>query len=185
MNTAFPSADRDSDDDALHWQVLLRRFLPILWLLIVAVIGWRELNGIAWSSLRDDILALPLPTLLDLLLFGATGLFAMSAYDWLLARWNGIAIPRTTLLRYSWIANSFNNFVGFSGLAGSGIRYLRLSREGIKARHALAYSATIMLTISVGLGDPSGDPASFEAAIAEFRGFADRQNLTPLFYQIS
>lgn len=153
MKTPPPSAGRDSgDDDVVQWQVLLRRALAVLWLIIVVVIGWRELNGFAWSSLRDDIRALPLPTLLGLLLFGAAGLFAMSAYDALLARWNAIAIPRSRLLRYSWIANSFNNFVGFSGLAGSGIRYLLLGREGVKARNALAYSATIMLTIPVGLG---------------------------------
>jgi len=147
-----PAADRDGTDETPRWQSVVRRLLPITWLAVVIVIGWRELSGFSWATLRANIQALPSTTQLGLLLLGGAGVLAMGAYDTLLARWSGITVPRGRLLRYSWIANSFNNFVGFSGLAGSGIRYLLLSREGVKARDALAYSGTIMLTIPVGLG---------------------------------
>src|SRR3569623_4609 len=147
-----PAADRDGTDETPRWQSVVRRLLPITWLAEVIVVGWRELSGFSWATLRENIQALPSATLLGLLLLGAAGVLAMGAYDTLLARWSGITVPRGRLLRYSGIANSFNIFVGFSGLAGSGSRYLLLSREGVNARDALAYSGTIMVTIPVGLG---------------------------------
>ena len=75
----------------------------------------------------------------------------MTVYDWRAARVLDIRIPSTTLVRNAWIANTFNNLIGLSGLAGSGIRMLLLTGERIDDRRAAAYSGLIMVSVPVGL----------------------------------
>jgi phosphatidylglycerol lysyltransferase len=72
-------------------------------------------------------------------------------YDWLAARIFNIEISFTTLMRNAWIANTFNNLIGLSGLAGSGIRMMLLASHRVDTRRAAAFSALIMATVPVGL----------------------------------
>ncbi len=137
------------------WRVL-RRLIPPLFLLLVSVLAWSELQKLDWPQLRAALKDLPAWKLLGVLGIGLGSVGLMSWYDYLLKRWLGITLPILTLLRVSWIANSFNNFIGFSGLAGSGIRYLLLGRERVAAHTALVYSGTIMLSVPVGLGVLAG-----------------------------
>jgi phosphatidylglycerol lysyltransferase len=60
-------------------------------------------------------------------------------------------LPFRTLVRNSWIANTFNNFIGLSGFAGTGIRLLLLGTLGIESRYATAFSIFIMVSVPVGL----------------------------------
>jgi phosphatidylglycerol lysyltransferase len=75
----------------------------------------------------------------------------MSLYDWHAARAFAIRLPTRTLIRNARIANAFNNLIGLSGLAGSGIRMLLLGSERVETRRAAAFSALIMASVPVGL----------------------------------
>ncbi len=130
----------------------LRRLLPLAFLLLIGLFAGRELTQLDLNQVRASVKAVPLPTLVGLQLTALLGVLAMSLYDILLSSWLEIVIPRKNLLRYSWVANTFNNFVGLFGLAGSGIRYLLLTRDGATPKAAAAMSASLLLSVPVGLG---------------------------------
>ena len=144
------TAARGADDASTRLLVVRRAFSTVL-LCAVVVLAWNELKHLDWTRLHRDVQTLPLASLILLIVAGLGAVFAMTAYDVLLARWQGIRIPARELMRLSWVANSFNNFIGFSGLAGSGIRYLLLSRSGVPTRQAIGFSGTILTSIPVGL----------------------------------
>jgi len=138
-------------EDASIRLLLVRRAFSAVLLCIVVAVAWTELEHLDWARLHRDVQSLPLATLLLLIAAGAAAVFAMSVYDVLLTHWQGIRLPTRELLRLSWVANSFNNFIGFSGLAGSGIRYLLLSRAEVPTRQAIGFSGTVLTSIPVGL----------------------------------
>ena len=136
------------------WQThifVLRRLLPAGFLLVVGAMTARELTRLDLRALADSLHQVALPALLGLQAVGLAALMAMALYDLALCRWLGIHLPLPRLLRYAWIANAFNNLVGLSGLTGSGIRYLLLTREGLSPSTAAGYAATVMVSISAGL----------------------------------
>lgn len=132
----------------LHW---LKRALPVLILVLVAVLAARELRGLDIHAVRAVLGALSLPQLLSVQLLALAGVLAMSLYDWHAARALNITIAPRTLIRSAWIANAFNNLIGLSGLAGSGIRMLMMTADRIEAKRAAAFSALIMASVPVGL----------------------------------
>lgn len=141
-------ADGDTRVSRLAW---LRRFVPFVFLLAAVWIAWHELARIDFHALRASVQALPTGDLLALLALGLVAMLAMTLYDWRAARALGVSLPPAKLLRYAWVANSFNNLVGLSGLAGSGIRFLLLTREGVDTRRAAGYAGIVMFSIPMGL----------------------------------
>ena len=142
-----------SGQDTPSPQILMwmRRALPPAFLLLVGVFSARELAQIDLRELRASVQAVPVVTLLALQGLGLIAALGMVLYDGAMCRWLGIALPLRRLLRYSWVASTFNNLVGVSGLTGSGIRYLLLTREGVAPATAATYSGIIMLSTSTGL----------------------------------
>jgi phosphatidylglycerol lysyltransferase len=141
----------DADDEPADWMTWVRRILPLVFVALVAVLAARELHGLDLHSVRQALQALSLPQFLLVQFIALTGVFAMTVYDWLANRAVGIALPRAALVRNAWIANTFNNMIGLSGLAGSGIRMLLLTGERIDAERAAACSGLIMVSIPIGL----------------------------------
>lgn len=132
----------------LRW---VRRALPAVFLVFVAVLAARELRGLDLHAVHAVLQALTLPQVLLIQLIAVTGLLVMSLYDCHSARAFDIRLPVRTLIRNAWIANAFNNLIGLSGLAGPGIRMLLLSSEQVETRRAAAFSALIMASVPVGL----------------------------------
>lgn len=132
----------------LRW---LRRVLPAVFLLLVGIISAYELRGLDLHAVRALLEAITLEQLLIIQLVALFGVLSMSLYDWRAARLFGIEITPRTLIRNAWIANAFNNLIGLSGLAGSGIRMLLLSAEGVQTQRAAAFAALIMASVPVGL----------------------------------
>jgi len=133
---------------ALRW---LQRALPVVFLLWILVLAARGLHGLDIHAVRAVLQALSLPRLLIIQLVALAGVLAMSLYDWRAARVFGIALTPPTLIRNAWTANAFNNLIGFSGLAGSGIRMLLLAGRGIDVRRSAAFSTLIMASVPTGL----------------------------------
>ncbi len=129
----------------------LRRAAPPILILVTGFAAWFELRGFDFHAVHQSVRRVPLETLAGLHLLALAAIFGMSLYDLWVSRWLEIDVPRTKLLRYSWVANTMNNLIGLSGLAGSGIRILLLTREGVSARTASLYSGVVMLSIPVGL----------------------------------
>ncbi|MGW8228283.1 MAG: hypothetical protein ACWGOW_05245, partial [Gammaproteobacteria bacterium] len=132
----------------LRW---VRRVLTAIFIVLVAVLAIRELRGFDVHALRAVLQAVTLPQLLLIQLIAIVGLLSMTLYDWHAARVFKLGIPLPTLLRNAWIANAFNNLIGLSGLAGSGIRMLLLGSERIDVQRAAAYAGLILASVPVGL----------------------------------
>ena len=153
---AFAPAPRDeitpiAETEPLQWMHWIRRALPLAFLVLVTVLAVHELGGLDVHAVRQALQALSLPQLLLVQLMALAGVFAMTVYDWRAARALDIRLPLTSLVRNAWIANTFNNLIGLSGLAGSGIRMLLLTGERIDAGRAAAFSGLIMVSVPVGL----------------------------------
>jgi phosphatidylglycerol lysyltransferase len=147
--TAEPvSAPESEQSEHVRW---VRRALPVFFLVMVALFAGRELHALNLHAIRAGLQALSLPQLLIILLIALSGVLAMSLYDWHAARTLGLRLPPLTLVRNAWIANAFNNLIGLSGLAGSGIRILLLGNEHVETRRAAAFSALIMVSVPSGL----------------------------------
>jgi phosphatidylglycerol lysyltransferase len=125
--------------------------LAVIFIVLVAVLAARELRGFDVHALRAVLQTLTLPHLLIIQLIALAGVLSMSLYDWYAGRVFNLKIALPTLLRNAWIANAFNNLIGFYGLAGSGIRMLLLGNERIDVQRAAAYSGLILASVPVGL----------------------------------
>ncbi|MFD1903446.1 flippase-like domain-containing protein [Paenibacillus rhizoplanae] len=73
----------------------------------------------------------------------------MSTYDYLIRRHFRLEIGWLRTFRYAWIANTFNNMIGFAGLAGAGLRTLLYKRSSVPASllaPAIVFLSPLMIT---------------------------------------
>ena len=143
--------ETDPNRRAVSLLAWLRRAAPLLLVTVTAFIAGVEIEGFDFHALHETIRRIPLGWLLGLQVLGLVAVFEMTLYDWWLSRRLRLDLPLPRLVRYSWVANTMNNLIGLSGLAGSGIRLLLLTRDGVPARTASLYSGVIMLSVPVGL----------------------------------
>jgi len=129
----------------------LRHGIPIAFLVLVILVAGYELRQLDFHAIRATLHALSPLSLLGVQLVAFLGVFAMGLYDWQAARTLRLPVGVSRLLRNAWIANSFNNVVGLSGMAGSGIRLLLLTTEQVKAPTAAAFAGLVMFSVPVGL----------------------------------
>ncbi|MCD9021401.1 bifunctional lysylphosphatidylglycerol flippase/synthetase MprF [Cohnella silvisoli] len=75
----------------------------------------------------------------------------MTAYDFLLLRWNQMKLPLLTLWKISWIANTFNNAMGFAGFTGAGLRLMMYRKRGLQTAGLLKSVLYLTLSMMTGL----------------------------------
>ena len=141
----------DSNRRAATLLAWLRRGVPPLLVALTGLVAWYQIKGFDFHTLRAAVYRIPLGVLLGLQALALAAVFEMVLYDWWVARWLKVSLAWNRLIRYSWVANSTNNLIGLSGLVGSGIRILLLTRDGVATRVASLYSGVIMLSVPVGL----------------------------------
>jgi phosphatidylglycerol lysyltransferase len=141
-------AGTSSVTNALVW---LRRGVPIVLLSCVALLLYRARDEFSFEALRATTQSIPFISLVGLVAIGIAAVATMYLYDWALARWQGIDIPQARLFHYSWVANGISNIAGMSGLTGSGIRFMLLTRAGVPADRAAVYAGVQVLCIPLGL----------------------------------
>jgi phosphatidylglycerol lysyltransferase len=146
----------DSSDDASTSRVTealtwLRRFVPLVLLSGVALLLYRARHEFSFQALRATTQAIPFWSLLALVAIGLAAVSTMFLYDWVLARWLRVEIRNGLLFHYSWVANGISNIIGMSGLTGSGIRFMLLTRDGVPADRAAVYAGVQVLCIPLGL----------------------------------
>jgi phosphatidylglycerol lysyltransferase len=112
---------------------------------------WRELGHLDLHAIHGVFRQLSLPLTLALLAAGLAVSVLNASYDLLLARWLELPPRLSYVMRYAWLAGVLNNVVGFSGMTGSGIRYLALTRAGATTAQALADASLVLFSVPVGL----------------------------------
>ena len=121
----------------------LRRFAPLLLIAAVAALLLVESRHVNLAAIQHALAGVA-PAWLAVLGFG--GLFAiavMSSYDVLAARF--VALDRKPIhsLRLGMLANGINNIASLSGITGSGLRVLLLTRDGAATASAVRYAALV------------------------------------------
>lgn len=139
--------------EALTW---LRRCVPVVLLSLVALLLYRVRHEFSFEALRATTQAIPFWALVGLVVIGLAAVSTMFLYDWVLARWQHVDIAIGRLFHYSWVTNAISNIAGMSGLTGSGLRFMLLTRDGVPAERAAAYAGVQVLSIPLGLAVLSG-----------------------------
>ncbi len=150
-HNSSPESSTASNTATANGLASLRRLLPFVFFIVVVGFAIGEVRGLDIHGIRSALQALTPAQLLGIQGAALAGILLMGLYDWLAARVFAIALAPGTIVRIAWIANTFNNLVGMSGLAGSGLRILLLGGEGVDNRKALSYSSLIMLSVPSGL----------------------------------
>ncbi|MCC2930446.1 bifunctional lysylphosphatidylglycerol flippase/synthetase MprF [Bacillus sp. LBG-1-113] len=129
---------------------ILKIVFPVAVLLFVFYQSKKELTNLSFKRTLMVINGLERTDLFILVLIGLLAVAAMSLYDYVLKYSLRLSITNGKVFRVSWIANSFNNVLGFGGLAGVGLRMM-FYKEHTKDHKALV-KGIAWLTSSMLLG---------------------------------
>ncbi|GIO32986.1 MULTISPECIES: bifunctional lysylphosphatidylglycerol flippase/synthetase MprF [Paenibacillus] len=122
----------------------VRLLIPIAVIGFVYWEGQRELRQISFGRTIGELRRLPASSVAEIFLFALFSVAVMSLYDFMIRRHFRLKVGVWSTFRYAWIANTFNNIIGFAGLTGAGLRTILYKRSGISP--ALMASAVVFLS---------------------------------------
>ncbi|WP_330217230.1 hypothetical protein [Paenibacillus durus] len=127
----------------------VRALFPVLIIALVYWEGQHELKGIRLAKTLHELRLIPAQGVMQMMATALAAVAAMSAYDFLIRAHYRMKIGVWSTFRYSWIANTFNNLIGFAGLAGVGLRTLLYKKSGVPAAvltPAIVFLSPLMIT---------------------------------------
>ncbi len=130
---------------------LLKVLFPLSLMFIIINQGRHEFSRLNIVETLHLIIKLPGSSRALLLLASMAAVFCMTGYDWIVARRYGERIKAGSLLRVSWIANTFNNLFGFAGLTGSSVRVILYMKLGMEPKQAVYASSVLLPSYATGL----------------------------------
>ncbi|GAB6991163.1 bifunctional lysylphosphatidylglycerol flippase/synthetase MprF [Paenibacillus pini] len=122
----------------------IRLIIPIAVIALVYWEGQRELKQINLNRTFHELRKLPISAVVDIFLFSLFSIAVMSLYDYMIGRHFRLKVKFWSTFRYAWIANTFNNIIGFAGLTGAGLRTLLYKKSGVSP--ILMASAVVFLS---------------------------------------
>ena len=123
-------------------------------MLIVSLIYFEGRNELANLSLATSFSLLRSFDPIKLLLFFITGSAAVSCmtlYDYFIIKSLKYKISLLKTFKISWISNTFNNFLGFGGLTGAGIRSILYKEENVPNKECLFINVLLVPATTTGL----------------------------------
>ncbi|MFT0803954.1 bifunctional lysylphosphatidylglycerol flippase/synthetase MprF [Bacillus swezeyi] len=130
---------------------VLRIVFPAAVLLFVIYQAKKELAGLSFKETFLIINNVERSDLFILVFLGFAAIAAMSLYDFVLVRSLGMRIPKWKTVKVSWIANSFNNVLGFGGLSGAGLRTILYKEHVSDVKKLIKGIAWLASSILLGL----------------------------------
>jgi len=134
---------------SLYQTKIVRLLIPVAVIGLVYVEGSHELKRIHIGRTIHQLREMNHQSVLLILVTSLVSVSAMSGYDYLIRHHFKLKVGILATFRYSWIANTFNNILGFAGLTGAGIRTLLYKRSGIPPAQmgaAVLFLSPIVLT---------------------------------------
>ncbi|MFP5521129.1 bifunctional lysylphosphatidylglycerol flippase/synthetase MprF [Peptococcus simiae] len=110
-----------------------------------------ELKQINMRDIEHMVSRLAFTDWLVLLAGGLAAFSCCALYDLLFARYFHLDLPKWRIFSIGWIAQSFNNFVGFAGLTGGALRLKLYTAAGADEDQAYRLSAGILASTLLGL----------------------------------
>ncbi|MGN7762227.1 bifunctional lysylphosphatidylglycerol flippase/synthetase MprF [Paenibacillus sp. 22594] len=127
----------------------VRALIPIAIIALVYLEGQHELKQVHLGLILHELKRVPAEAIAQMMGVALLAVAVMSGYDYLIRRHFRLNIGRWSTFRYSWIANTFNNLIGFAGLAGVGLRTLLYKKSGVPAAvltPAIVFLSPLMIT---------------------------------------
>ncbi|AKG36694.1 bifunctional lysylphosphatidylglycerol flippase/synthetase MprF [Paenibacillus durus] len=127
----------------------VRVLVPVLIIAFVYWEGQHELKGVRLAKTLRELRLIPAQGIMQMMGTALAAVALMSAYDFLIRAHYRMKIGVWSTFRYSWIANTFNNLIGFAGLAGVGLRTLLYKKSGVPAAvltPAIVFLSPLMIT---------------------------------------
>ncbi|MEK3687746.1 bifunctional lysylphosphatidylglycerol flippase/synthetase MprF [Paenibacillus sp. FSL R10-2736] len=127
----------------------VRALVPLLIIGLVYWEGQNELKQIHLGMIIHELKAVPAPAILQMLGISLLSVAVMSTYDYLIRGHFRLQTSYLSTFRYAWIANTFNNLIGFAGLAGAGLRTLLYKKSGVPSSvlaPAIVFLSPLMIT---------------------------------------
>ncbi|HET7627810.1 MAG TPA: bifunctional lysylphosphatidylglycerol flippase/synthetase MprF [Bacillales bacterium] len=135
----------------LYKLLLLRILVPIAVVLLLLREGHSHFASIDIAEVYRELKQLRLSGVMELLFFALFSVTVMSGYDLIIRSHYRLEIPTGKLLKYSWIANTFNNFVSFAGIAGAGVRTLLYKKQHVPAKKMIIANLLLAPSVVTGL----------------------------------
>ncbi|MFC5406474.1 bifunctional lysylphosphatidylglycerol flippase/synthetase MprF [Cohnella soli] len=135
------------------YQKWIKFLIPAAIIAVIYLQARDVMHGIRPEVAAHLVLKLTFPDHVRLLATSVIAVSLMCGYDFILTRMAGYRFRIVTLWRVGWIANSFNNLMGFAGLTGSSLRLMLYRKRGGPAEMFLPklifLSASMLTGLSV------------------------------------
>ncbi|WP_172255360.1 bifunctional lysylphosphatidylglycerol flippase/synthetase MprF [Saccharibacillus deserti] len=115
----------------LYRMKIVRLLIPVAVIAFVYFQSEGELRKLNFSRILFDIRTMPTEAIVQILGLSLVAVSVMSTYDFLICRHFRLNVTNWAAFRYGWISNTFNNFLGFAGFTGAGVRALLYRGSGI------------------------------------------------------
>lgn len=127
----------------------IRALFPLVIIGLVYWEGQHELKQVHLGLTVRELRHMSPGAVIEMIVVALLSVAVMSAYDYLIRRHFRFQVGAWSTFRYAWIANTFNNLIGFAGLAGVGLRTLLYKKSGVPAAiltPALVFLSPLMIT---------------------------------------
>ncbi|ANF96842.1 bifunctional lysylphosphatidylglycerol flippase/synthetase MprF [Paenibacillus bovis] len=133
---------------ALFRARIIKILIPLIILAVIYMQGRKEIEHINLARVFFELRHMPPSAIIQILIASFVAVSVMSTYDYLLRRQFKLDVNWKATFRYAWIANTFNNMIGFAGLTGVGLRTILYKKSGIPMKTmgaAVLFLSPIML----------------------------------------
>ncbi|WP_313641828.1 bifunctional lysylphosphatidylglycerol flippase/synthetase MprF [Paenibacillus sp.] len=127
----------------------VRALFPVAIIALVYWEGQHELKQVHLGLIMRELRRVPTSAVLQMIGFALLAVAVMSTYDYLIRAHFRLKVGLWNTFRYAWIANTFNNLIGFAGLAGVGLRTLMYKKSGVPTSvltPAIVFLSPLMIT---------------------------------------
>lgn len=128
---------------------VIRALFPLAIIAMVYIEGQHELKQIHLGLVMRELRHVPMSAIMQMIGIALLSVAVMSSYDYLIRAHFRLKVSLWSTFRYAWIANTFNNLIGFAGLAGVGLRTLLYKKSGVPTSvltPAIVFLSPLMIT---------------------------------------
>jgi len=130
---------------------LLKVAFSLLIVLLIYFEGRKELVNLNVAASFSLLRSFGPIKLLLFFIAGAAAVSCMTLYDYFIIKSLKYKISLLKTFKISWISNTFNNFLGFGGLTGAGIRSMLYKEENVLNKECLFINVLLVPATTTGL----------------------------------
>ncbi len=138
----------------LNSKTILKIVFSVLILVLIYLEGKKELSSLNLSASLSLLRSFQPIKLLLFFIAGSAAVSCMTLYDYFIIKNFKYKISLLKTWKISWISNTFNNFLGFGGLTGAGIRSMLYKEESVPSKECLFINVLLVPATTTGLSIP-------------------------------